>query len=184
MSGEFSPVRLADLNVADRQFRPEYGSIPNYEALMLGARGNTGVVNGTGFASLAAFVTTQTVFPLGRIKSILLIPSGGLTFPSGNVTARLAGARTPKAGFTSAGSNVIPANYPDGGFLGPLVTLATTVTSLPNQGIWITASDANGAAPGIPDLQYDTAHVSLEINFVGGAPTAGSLAVVMFVSPN
>jgi hypothetical protein len=184
MAGEFAPTRLADLNVPDRQMRPDYGSIPNYEALMLGTRGANGVLTGIAFGSLNAFVNTATVFPLGRPKTILILPSGTLTFPVGNVTARLIGARTPKTSFAGAASQVTAANYPDGNYVGPLVTLATGVTTLPNLGIWITPSSAAGANGGLLDLQWDVAHVALEINFVGGAPTQGNLAVVMFVGAN
>lgn len=170
--------RLADLVVPERNQDPNWGNAPSNEHLLLGTVVGA-TLTGSGFAVLGAFVDTATVFPMGRFKSILLIPSGTLTFPSGNVTARLFGARTPKAFAAGAGS-ALP--YADGGFLGPLVTLATAVTTLPNAGIWITPSDAAGAAPGIPDLQWETAHVGLEVNFVGGAPTAGNLAIVMYVA--
>lgn len=181
---------LGTLGVPERQFTsaPFGVSQPNYEQIMLGQLGTTdatrGQLTGNAFGTLGAFVTTPTVFPYGRPKAILIIPSNALAFPNGNVTARLVGARTPKNGFATAGSNVTAANYPDGGFLGPLVTLATAVAGLASSGIWITPSSAGGASPGIPDLQWDTAHISLEINFVAGAPTAGNLAVVLFTSPN
>lgn len=185
MAGETILQRLSDLDVPERNYRPDgYGSIPNYEAMLLGVRANSGAITGVPFGTLNAFVATQTVFPMGRPKSILIIPSNGLTFPVGNVTARLFGARTPKGFLAGAAEQVTAANYPDGGFLGALVTLATGVTNLPNQGIWITPSSAAGVAGGIPDLQWDTDHVGIEINFVGGAPSAGNLAIVMSMSPN
>lgn len=173
------------MEAPERNYRPDgYGSIPNYEALLLGTRGATGTITGIAFGSLAAFVTTATIFPMGRLKTILLLPTGTLTFPVGNVTARLVAARTPKASFVGAASQVTAANYPDGGYVGAIATLATGVTTLPNTGIWITPTSQAGAAGGLADLQWDIAHMALEVNFVGGAPTQGSLAAVCYMSPN
>ncbi len=185
MAGETILQRLGDLDVPERNYRPDgYGSIPNYEAVLLGTRAAAGALTGVPFGTLNAFVTTATVFPMGRPKAILLLPTGALTFPVGNVTARLVAARTPKAFFAGAASQVTAANYPDGGYVGPVATIGTGITTFPNSGIWVTPSSAAGAAGGIPDLQWDIAHMGLEVNFVGGAPTQGNLAVVLYMSPN
>ncbi len=168
--------RLADLELPLRQFDPSQASQPNNEQLLFGIlNAANGVLTGTNVTTVA--IDTATAFPMGRSKSILIIPSGTVTFTSGTPTAQLIAARTPKGLFTGASSQVTAANYPDGNLLGPKVNLLSVAgTTLPNLGIWITPQE-------IPQLAFDTGHVGLEILFPA-APSQGALAVVLYPSPN